>query len=267
MLKRLLSFLPFYIFLIWTPGSAQIIFTESFTVILDSSKKVQGSIIPDFKFQTQRRNLIEFQNLADISFRMGDNALTFANKIEVSRFGKEALLSGGYLYVEYRRILENTFVPEFYSQIHWADARGMRFKYAGGINARFRIAAKENMGFFAGIGPFYEYERWNYNGVSDSALIPADPIPIEVSHIKLGLYVNLKYSPADRISTDFSVYYQSRFDGLFSTPRLASSSRVSYRFTKHLSLAGMYQNIYDFAPVVPIKQLFNRVTLSVSISF
>ena len=246
---------------------AQILFTESFSVILDTTKTVKGNIVPDFKYQTQKKNLLEFENNADLTFRVKSNAVTFANKIELSKYGGETLLSGGYLYGEYRKIYEKKVTLEMFAQVHWAEARGMELKYAGGVNARWRILTRDNVGIFAGAGPFYEFERWNYEGVADTSLIPANTTPVENSNVKLGTYISFKYAGIKNIFLDLSLYHQSRFDEIFDTPRLASSSGITYSFTEHLGLSLIYQNIYDFSPVVPIDKLFHRVIFSLSISF
>jgi len=247
-------------------GSGQILHTESFSVILDSTQKIKGSIVPDFKYQNQKNDLIEFENTSDISFQFKKNAVTLANKIELSKYGDQTLLSGGYLYMEYRKILEKRFALEPYSQLHWSEARGLAFKYAGGINARYRIVTNDKIGFFAGSGPFYEYERWNYDGVKDS-LLPAITNDVISEEIKLGTYISFKWETSFNISIDISLYHQARFDQLFSTPRLASSSSVSFNFTEHLGLILQYQNIYDYNPLVPIDKLYNKVTFTVDISF
>lgn len=248
-------------------STAQILFTESFSVILDSTKNVKGSIVPGFKFQTQKKNLIEFENNADITIKIKKNAVTFANKIELSKFGKETLLSGGYVYAEFRQIFEKKWSLEPYSQIQWAEARGINLKFAIGCNGRYRIIQKQKIGLFAGMGPFYEFERWTYKGVSDSSLIPLNVIQVEQNNIKLGTYLSLKYKPVKSIFLDLSLYHQSRFDQIFSSPRLASSSRITYNFTEHLGLTLIYQNIYDFAPVVPIRKFYSRIVFSISVSF
>lgn len=245
--------------------SAQILFSESFNVILDTTKHVKGSITPDFKFQTQKETLVEFENLADLTFRLGKNALTIANKIEYSKYGKEEYLSGGYIYIEYRFVKEKVFIPEFFGQIHWSEARGLEHKYAGGVYGRFRISYKPNFGIFAGIGPFYEYESWNYNGVVDS-LIPTNPQTINQETLKLASYVSYKQKITERVNLDISIYYQSRFNR-FDLPRLASSSKIGYQLTQHLELVLIYQNIYDYKPIVPIDPWFHRFIASVSVSF
>jgi len=245
---------------------AQILHTESFSVILDSSKIIKGSIVPDFNFQNQKEDLIEFENSADISFRIKRSAITFANKIELSKYGDEVLLSGGFLYMEYRRIFENKIVVEPFSQFHWTEARGLEFKYAGGINLRYRIFLSEKVGFYAGTGPFYEYERWNYDGVKDN-LVPADPKDIVIENIKLGTYVSFKWKTGFNLDFDLSIYHQSKFNEITTTPRLASSSSITYNFTEHLGLIIQYQNIYDYNPVVPIDKLYNHFITTFEVSF
>ena len=245
---------------------AQVLHTESFAVILDTTKSFKGSIIPDFKFQNQKEDLIEVENNANISFRLKNNAITMANKIELSKYGKETLLSGGYLYIEYRRIFESKIVAEPFIQFHWTEARGLDSKFASGLNFRYRLLYKENLGLFFGTGPFYEYERWNYKGVKDD-ILPSDLNEKETENIKHGTYVSFKWFTEYNIDFDISIYHQSRYDEIFTTPRLASSTSVTYNFTNNIGLILAYQNIYDFKPVVPIDKLYNKILFTIEVSF
>ena len=244
---------------------AQILFTESFSVILDSAKTIKGNTSPYFRFQTLRDNFIEFENTADISFKVKKNAVTVANKIEYSKFGKQPILSGGYLFVEYRKLLEQKYVIEPFVNLQWADARGLEFKDAGGVNLRYRIISKNKMGLFVGIGPFYEYERWNYNGIQDSFKLAIKGTK-ETSLPKLGSYISYKWKVSPSFFIDLSVYHQSKFNSIFSTPRLASSSSVIYSISDNIGFILKYQNIYDFRPTVPIRNHFERILLSVNVS-
>ena len=247
--------------------NAQILHTENFAVILDTTKYFKGSIIPDFQFQNQKKDLLEFENTANISFRIKkNNAFTIANKIELSKYGKETLLSGGFLYFEYRRILGNKHVVEPYIQLHWTEARGLDYKFASGLNYRYRIFYSDDLGLFFGTGPFYEFERWNYNGVDDE-LLPADLTEIEKENIKLGTYFSFKWFTDHKFDFDLSIYHQSRLDEIFSFPRLASSSSVTYNFTDNIGLILRYQNIYDYKPVVPIDKLYNKIIFTIEVAF
>ena len=72
---------------------------------------------------------------------------------------------------------------------------------------RFRIFVSESIGFFIGSGPFYEYEKWNYNCVPDEKL-PADRTAIITSYTKSGSYVSLKWFTSQDF--DFDVAFTTK---------------------------------------------------------
>ncbi len=265
-LVRLFSILILALLIVPGSVSAQILHTENFAVILDTTKHFKGSLIPDFKFQNQKEDVFEFENTANISVRLKNNAITLANKIELSKYGNETLLSGGFLYLEYRNIFRKRYVAEPYVQLHWAEARGLDYKFASGVNFRYRILSSDKHGIFVGTGPFYEFERWNYNGVKDE-LLPADLSDVEQENVKLGTYVSFKWITDHNFDFDISIYHQSRFDEIISTPRLASSTSITYKFTKNIGLILRYQNIYDYKPVVPIDKLYNKIMFTIELTF
>lgn len=265
-MKKHVPIIAFLLFA-WNLSHAQILHTENFSVILDTAKNFKGNILPSFKYQNLREDLIKFENTADFSLRFGQNALTMANRFELSKFGEETFQSGGYVYLEYRAISKaSPFALEPYGQVHWNEVRGLDRKYAGGLNFRWRIVSNETTGFFAGIGPFYEFERWDFRGVRANVELPNDRSPIERELWRLGSYISFKQEVAEKVILDFSVYYQNSYDQLFTDPRLGSSARITYMLTKFLGLTLLYQNIYDPAPLVPIPELFHDLTFSVNIS-
>jgi hypothetical protein len=228
---------------------SQVIFTESFTIILDSSR-VGGSITPEIRIRTQKKVLTQIDNLADVSIRVKNSRLTFANRIEFSQYGNELALSGGYLYAELRNFTDKMIVPEYYGQVVYDHPRGLQIKYAGGINARLRIYTKNNLGLFFGFGPFYEYETWNYNGVKDE-LVPIDASTQTTQQIKLASYISYKQILIEIFNIDISAYYHDKFTEMLTFPRLASSIKIGIQLTEHFEALIMYQNVYDFKPVVP----------------
>lgn len=249
----------------WVQG--QILHTETFNVILDTSVHIKGNLLPEFNFQNLKEDLVEFENTADLSLRYGRNAVTFANKVSLSKFGNETFQSGGFIYAEYRRIGANPkLAVEPYSQIHWAEVRGLDFKYAGGINFRARLITNKKTGLFVGVGPFYELERWNYDGVSEEKL-PSNTQIVETELLKIGAYLSFKQEVLEKIFIDLSLYYQNRLNALGEPARFGTSSRISFGLTKYIDFIIQYQSIYDPNPVVPIDKLFNDITIGVSISF
>lgn len=252
--------------ILWFYSSGQILFSESFTVILDSTKLVKGSITPELKIQTQKELLVEFTNRADLTVRMKKNSLTIANKVEFTSFGKEVFLSGGYLYGKFKNNLDKHFSLEGFGQVHWAEARGLSSKLAVGGGGRYKIIKKSNTGLFFGTGPFLEYEKWDYSGVIDENL-PVNLDPIDTLNVKLNTYISYKHALTKKIFVDMSLYHQSRFDEVFFRPRLAASLGVSYSITSHIQFVALYQNIYDYAPIVPIDPWFHRFTGTVAFGF
>ncbi|MDZ4713838.1 MAG: DUF481 domain-containing protein [Cytophagales bacterium] len=247
-------------------ATAQILFAESFNVILDSTRKVKGSITPEVKIQTQKELLVELKNQADITMRLGRNNLTLANKVEFSKFGDDVFLSGGYVYAKFKENFDKRLAVEYFGQLHWAEARGMDRKFAAGAALRIKFIKKTKTGFFFGTGPFYEYEKWNYRAVLNENL-PLDVTPITNRLIKSSTYVSYKHWVGERIFLDLSLYHQAEYSKLFTTPRLGSSVRISYQLTSHLQLVGIYQAMYDFTPVVPIDNWYHNANVTLAISF
>ena len=97
--------------------------------------------------------------------------------------------------------------------------------------------------------------------------LPSNTNDIISEHAKLGTYLSFKWETEFNISFDISLYHQSKINEVFYTPRLASSSSVTYNFTEHLGLILQYQNIYDYAPIVPLEKLYNRLTFTIDVSF
>lgn len=248
--------------------NAQVLHTESFSVILDSSRNVQGSFMPSFRYRNVQKEFIEIENTADITIHFNNHALTFANKLEYAIYGKENLMSGGFVFLEYRNIRHNTrFTIEPFFQLHWQGIRGLESKYAGGANLRWRVLVKPDLGVFAGFGVLYEYERWNYSGVADPSSLLLNANPVAINQFRGVSYLSLKRNFGDMFDFDLSVYYQPSLGGQVISHRFASSSALTYNISEHFGLTMVYQNVYDTKPVVPIEKLYNDINLGVTISF
>lgn len=245
---------------------SQILFSESFVVLLDSTRKFKGSFTPEVKIQTQKELLVEISSLTDLVFRIKNNSLLVAQKFELTAFGGERALESGFLFLKWKANKEKRWMPEFYSQVQWVNGLGLNFKSATGINLRHAFFRAKQRGLFWGVGGFYEYEKWNYNGVNE-ALLPLDQSPIKVNSWKANFYLNYKKWFADKFFLDLGIYYQARFGQLFKTPRIAFSTEFSWQITRYLQLLTRYQPIYDVQPVVPINKWFHQFSTTFSLSF
>lgn len=249
-----------------SPLRSQIVHSESFSKLLDSTKTLKGSVVPDLEYSSQKKDLIEFENTMDISFTYGEHALTIANQIELSQYGSEILLSGGYLYMEYRNFHNNIFSLQPYNQVMWARARGLALKYAAGVYGRVKLVEFSSLGLYAGTGPLYEFEKWNYDGVKDNNLPEKTNDKYKVA-VKWGSYISFLWESGYNFIFDASIYHQSRLNGFISEPRVAASTSLTYEVTEHVGVILQYRNIYDYDPVVPIDKLYTNVVFSMDLSF
>ncbi|NNE25462.1 MAG: DUF481 domain-containing protein [Saprospiraceae bacterium] len=246
--------------------NAQVLHTENFNVIVDTSKVVKGNFSPSFRFRNLKEDLLELGNTADVSIRFRNHAFTVANRIEYSVLGNDNILSGGFLYLEYVNLHNKKIAFEPFFQMHWNENRGLDKKYAGGINLRWRALIKKSTGLYIGIGSLYEFERWNYSGVPDD-LLPQDQSSVKKDRFRGTSYLSFKQKFGDLFDLDISGYYQPSFSSPFKDYRLASSIELTYNFNKYLGLRLLYQNIYDSTPLVPIDKLYNDVNFGITISF
>lgn len=248
-------------------GNCQVLHTENFNVILDTAKTIKGSFTPSFRYRNLKESYFEIANTADISLRFSRHAITAANRLEYARFGNDNLMSGGFVYLEYRLIHDKKLAFEPYFQMHWQEIRGLDRKYAGGIYLRWRIMVKPGIGIYAGVGGLFEYERWNYTGVSDSLRIPDQPIPVEVNRFRGACYFSFKKMFNQIFNLDVSLYYQPTVSSPWVNYRMAGSFELTYNISEFLGLTILYQNIYDPNPMVPIDKMFNDVNLGLTFSF
>ena len=190
-----------------TAVQAQVLHSENFNVVIDSSKTLKGSFAPSFRYRNLKEDFLEIENTADVSLKIKNHAFTFANRISYSVLGKENILSGGFLYLEYVNLRSKNIAFEPFFQLHWNEVRGLESKYAAGSYFRWRAFVKNRTGIFVGAGALYEFEDWNYSGVPDNK-VPTDPQNIEVNRARLCSYLSFKQGFGDLFDLDISFYYQ-----------------------------------------------------------
>ena len=256
--------LPFLI--VTSQINAQLLFPESFVVIFDSTKVFKGAVAPSLEIKTQRELYIEITNRTDVAYKFKNHSITIANKFELTRQGDETLISGGFLYGKFKSFYDNPFVLEHYVQYQWAEARGIDRKIAIGSNIRYKLFKNNKGGAFAGIGPFYESERWNYRGVPEDRL-PLETPEIEINNWKLNVYFSTKRVLSEKIRFEAGLYFQDDFKTLFSESRWAGNLGFSYSITKNVAFAVQFRSIYDFAPIVPVDKLWFNAFSALEVTF
>lgn len=86
------------------------LFSENLTMNIDSTKTIQGSLQPNLDFKTEKENVLTVKNTANLNVLIKkSHIINFINKLEVSTYGRKVTVSGGYVHMEYRYLLDQAF--------------------------------------------------------------------------------------------------------------------------------------------------------------
>ena len=130
---------------------------------IDSTKNIQGTLLPVLDFKTEKKNVLTFKNTTNLNLLIKHRrVINLINKLEFSTYGKKVTVSGGYVHSEFRYLLERAFEVYPYIESQWADSRGMKYKVSTGIQSRYRLINSDHCLMFAALGAFFEFEKWEY---------------------------------------------------------------------------------------------------------
>ena len=80
------------------PSHAQMLFTENLTLSIDSTKTIQGSLLPVVDFKTEQQNILTVKNTANLNLLIKHKrVINLINKLEFSTYGKQVTVSGGHV--------------------------------------------------------------------------------------------------------------------------------------------------------------------------
>ena len=124
---------------------SQMLFSENLTMRIDSTKRIQGTLLPVLEFKTEKENVFTFKNTANLNLLVKHGqVINLINKIELSTYGDKVTVSGGHVHVEYRYLLNRAFEIYPYAESQWAKSRGMKFKVSTGLQSRCRLVNSAN---------------------------------------------------------------------------------------------------------------------------
>lgn len=141
----------------------------------------------------------------------------------------------------------------------------MKERYLIGSNARFKIFENTDGAFYTGIGLMYESEKWDYSGIRPDATPLRDTI--RNNFIKVNYYLSYKQKIKDHLSFNVVLYFQSRPDSYFFSPRVVSDARLNFKITKHISFSINYNINHDALPPVPIFNWYYSVINRIVFTF
>ena len=117
--------------------------------IFDSTKTIQGTLLPVLDFKTEQENILTLKNTANLNVLIKHKrVINLINKLEFSTYGKKITVSGGFVHVEYRYLLSPSIEIYPYAESQWAGSRGMEFKISSGLLSRYQLINKEKSANF-----------------------------------------------------------------------------------------------------------------------
>ena len=252
-----------FCFFLSLPMQAQMLFSENQTMIIDSTKTIQGSLQPVLDFKTEKENVLTLKNTANLNLLIGRNrVINLINKLEFSTYGKSITVSGGYVHAEYRYGLHHAFEVYPYAESQWAGSRGMTFKVSTGLQSRYRLVNTTHSLMFAALGFFYEFEKWEYPNP------PAGTNPHAYSRsIKSHLSLSFKHTIGEKWELTPTAIHQAKPDSYFKSARFGGAVDLAYHITPKIGVRGTYRIIYDTTPIVPVRKDYNTVDVGLDIAF
>ena len=241
---------------------SQMLFSENLTMTIDSTKTLQGSLMPILNFKTEKENIFTIKNTANLNLLINCNrVINVINKFELSTYGNQIILSGGYIHLEYRYLLDHAFEVYPYAESQWAGSRGLEFKVSTGLQSRYRLVNKERFLMFAAAGVFYEFEKWKDPTASAPTLYACS------RSIKTHLALSFQHHISDHWSLTATAIHQGKPDSYFKKARFGGAVDLLYKITPAIGINGAYRLIYDTAPIVPIRKSYTAVEAGLAINF
>ena len=245
------------------PMYSQMLFSENLTMDIDSTKTIQGSLLPVLDFKTEKENVLTLKNTANLNLLIKHNrVINLINKLEFSTYGKKITVSGGYVHAEYRYLLHHAFEVYPYVESQWAGSRGMTYKISTGLQSRYRLVNSENCLMFATVGVFFEFEKWE-NPSTDNI---AEPYAYSRS-VKSHLSVSFRHRLGDHWALTTTAIHQAKPDSYFKKARFGVAVDLKYYITGTIGIGGTYRLIYDTSPIVPVRKDYNTVDAGIDLSF
>lgn len=233
---------------------------------LPDSAAFGGVVRFDLSVEQQRNTVVTLGAGADLRANAGPDAVLLAAQAKRTYAGDLRVSNSGFGHLRYRMARAARAGAEFFTQAQWDGPRGMKHRFLLGGNLRYTIQRDSAGSLDAAAGVMYEGERWGYDGV-EPADRPADPPIVVLGHARINTYLRFERRLAPGVGLLLMNYLQARPDGGLHEPRIASSARLTVEITSSLAFTAAFNSIYDFAPVVPIRNFYFDLTNGLAVRF
>lgn len=213
-----------------------------------------------FSLDRQKRNLVEFNSQAENDFFLRKKQLVWITltHTDLSFNGTSILENNGYAQMRLRDNDSRRIYPDYYIQYQWNGVWGLQNRALAGCNARFKFRETKKDDLYAGIGLFYEYEKWNpfmtsFGFSHDSVDIVYRAMP------RLNVTAKAAIHLKDGIDLSGSTFVQFPLNDQFThfmTPRWFMDLKLYCAITKHIAVVINYDHNFDAYRPLPIETYY-----------
>lgn len=234
----------------------------------DTTKQQNFFINTDFGFNyiQEEVGILDLKTSAELTYFMKKDLIYSVTQYNLASTDNAKYLNAGYTHLRYRINNEARISPEFFGQYQWDGVRGMKNRALGGSNLRFTLINDSSFTFYAALGVMYEYEVWDYRGVAED-IVPLNSSDKYTSYIKLNSYFKINKQFSKNTKLIFITYIQARPDNNIIYPRISPSLKLNVSISKKLSFVVNFSSIYDFKPIVPIRNFYYSFSNTIQIRF
>lgn len=190
-------------------------------------------------------NLLGFNNNINYIRKRGKHALIFINQNDYLKINESPFLNTGFAHLRGHLWRAKKRSVEVYGQYSYDNFRQLNPRVLSGVNLRYRLIRSDIFTLNAGIGGFFEYERWRH---------PKTDELVEVYLPKLNTYFSWRLELSENFDYNGTLYYQSGYDPSIDRlrNRIAHTSNFIARISGRLALSVAFEMNYEDRPIVPI---------------
>jgi hypothetical protein len=221
--------------------------------------KINFNISSGLEVDRQQITLWDATNTGELMVQKKKELLIGAASYRFTYNGPDDILNAGFFHLRYRHNYKDKYQPETFLQYQWDNKRGLMYRSLAGMNIRYNFWKGDKWDINAGLGLFYESEKWNYDAV-DSTKLPANTTPITNNFIKLNSYIRFDLKTSENSDIAINIFLQTRPDRF--KPRIAPHFQWNINAGKHVGFSISFSGLYDDDPVVPIHKFYYSMSNS-----
>lgn len=221
-------FLLFLFYLVAYSLSAQIVNIEERRKAREEGFK--GNVSLNFSFTKNTVEVLDLDNLIQLSYKKKRNLYLFINELEVIRNANSDVLNNGFQHFRYNYRLSELLLMEAFLQHQFNQIQRIDRRVLVGVGPRFEIIRKDSLSLNMGSQIMREFEKNSSTDYSDD--------------YRLSTYLSVDWQINKELNFTSTIYYQPNLEE-FNDRRISNKSVLSMAVSNKLRLRLIYELLQD----------------------